>query len=88
MGGRVLVTVDGEADPAAVLRDLEAIGGATVRPPTPELPAVLVATLTEEDAAGRWCDAARGVPGVLTVEPDALRWDLGGDGDRGGTDPV
>lgn len=78
MGGRVLVTVDGDADPAAVQRDLEAVGGATVRPPAPELPGVLVVTLTDEDVDGRrWCDTARRVPGVRSVEPDAPRWDLG-----------
>ncbi len=75
MSTRVLVTLQPDADAAAVAAALTALGAAEVQPPRAELPDVLISTVDESrhpPQAG--ADAARQVPGVAEAEVDQLRW--------------
>lgn len=77
MSTRVLVTLQPDADGEAVAVALTALGAATVQPPQPELPDVLVSTVDEQQhPPADWAAAARRVPGVAGAEVDQLRWSL------------
>ncbi len=79
MSVRYLITVDPDADTAAVEAGLKDAGARSVSPPARELPDVFIADVDETDDA--FAERARGVAGVTVAERDV--WVGFGDEDPG-----
>jgi hypothetical protein len=76
MGQRVNVGLVTGAEWALVEKDLIEAGAESVRPPSPELPDVLIVTIPDHEDVREFVRRARELPGVRYAEPDSWQFSL------------